>query len=195
MNNNIFFSLLNKYNTNMNEIEETNICLISHESLTENHIELECGHMFNYKNIFNEVKTQKNNPSYYEVQKLRNNEIKCPYCRRKQNGILPHITGYDKIKYVNTPIYMVMKLNKCKHRYKSGKRKGQLCNKKCTKEYCTRCGRYAKKSLIKATLKNSTLKNVEVCPVILKSGKRKGQPCNVSCKVNGKCGRHKHIID
>ena len=82
-----------------------------------------------------------------------------------------------------------MKLSKCKHIYKSGKRKGQLCNKKCSKQYCSRCVQYAKKSFIK-----STLKNVEVCPVILKSGKRKGQPCNVSCKVNGKCGRHKHIV-
>ena len=43
-------------NTQDNKNEETNhLCLISNEPLKNNYIKLECGHMFNYNELYNEV--------------------------------------------------------------------------------------------------------------------------------------------
>ena len=45
-------------------------------------------HLFNYSAIFKEIKNQKKNPTYLETQKLSTKQIKCPYCRNIQNGLL-----------------------------------------------------------------------------------------------------------
>ena len=36
--------------------ENTNICLISGDKLTNDHIKLPCNHSFNYKSLYNEIK-------------------------------------------------------------------------------------------------------------------------------------------
>jgi len=91
-----FFKELNEelnkeINTEINIDNE--YCLISGEILTENFIELECKHKFNYLPIYTELCLQKfrttmNNCNY----KHSNNNIfvKCPYCRHYQDKLLPY---------------------------------------------------------------------------------------------------------
>ena len=119
-----------------NNIE--NECLISGEELEKDHVTLECNHKFNYKSIFNEIENQKKNYNYLEIQKLTHNQIKCPYCRHVQTGILPYKFPFEKKFYINWPENKCFSLKRCQNKFKGGLRKGQLCNKKCLYLYCNR---------------------------------------------------------
>ena len=118
--------------------EENNIetCLISGEILEESHIKLDCNHKFNYKYIYNEVHKQKTQPWHSEVNKVGNKQLKCPYCRNIQTGLLPFRDGYCKVKYVNWPPSLMMFPDECSYTFASGKRKGLICSKKCSGKYC-----------------------------------------------------------
>ena len=177
-----------------------NVCLIDGSQLDDNHIKLSCSHTFNYSNIFEEVKKQKLKKNHLETQYLRSYQIKCPYCRTTQNGILPFKQGFDKIKYVNTPEKYVIKNNKCSYIFKSGKRKGLPCNKDCFYECCS------SHLKIKNKTKNKIIKNKysdippdNRCKHLLTSGKNKGYYCGRKLKEqylqHGFCGKHikKHI--
>ena len=118
------------------QINDEQTCLISGSLLEDNHIKLECNHKFNYKHIYNEVHKQKTQPWHSEVNKVRNNQLKCPYCRNIQIGILPYKDNYPKVKYVNWPPSLMMLPNKCIYEFSSGKRKGMSCLKKCNGKYC-----------------------------------------------------------
>ena len=115
---------------------EDNLCLISNLPLEENHIELCCGHKFNYASIFNEIVNQKKTYNHLETQRLSTNEIKCPYCRTVQKGLLPSRLNYDNIHGVNWPKKYQYKANVCSYVYASGKKKGTTCGKKCFGKYC-----------------------------------------------------------
>ena len=119
-------------------MKEENICLISKMPLENNPVTLYCKHSFNYSAILNEVRKQKPPlcSSHLETQKLSNQQIKCPYCRTIQNGLLPYKEGYEKINYVNWPINYQYLPNKCSYIFISGKRYNQPCGKKCLKNYC-----------------------------------------------------------
>ena len=122
-----FYAELNKKNDELSN----NICMLSHQPLTENYITLPCNHKFNYVSIYHEVCTKlvTNN---YDSDKLHNNEIKCPYCRAKFNKLLPYIGCYDGVEKkngVNCPEKDCMKHMDCMWVYKSGKNKGQKCDK------------------------------------------------------------------
>ena len=118
------------------ETDDDNICLISGEKLEDNFINLECNHKFNYKSIYNEVHKQKTQPWHSEVNKVKKFQLKCPYCRNIQTGILPYRENYPKIKYVNWPPSLMMLPDECSYVFASGKRKGQVCSKKCNGKYC-----------------------------------------------------------
>ena len=77
------------------------VCLITAMPLEKNYITLNCGHDFNYKSILGEITKQKKSISMLETQKLDKYQLKCPYCRRIQNGILPFNKSFTKIKGVN----------------------------------------------------------------------------------------------
>jgi len=64
-------------------------CLISGAPLGEYSVTLNCNHTFNYLPLYNELTTQKCVKNTLEVIKLGVNQLKCPYCRTIQNGILP----------------------------------------------------------------------------------------------------------
>ena len=103
----------------MNETKdniENNICLITKEQLEDNFIKLSCKHTFNYEAILFDTIYQKkwNN---LETQKLKKYEIKCPYCRTIQNGLLVWKQPYEKIKYINWPPSKWYKNNTCKFTY------------------------------------------------------------------------------
>jgi hypothetical protein len=67
-----------------------NVCLITNDALTEHHIKLPCNHTFNYVPLYHELKVQKCVKNTAETSKLLINEIKCPYCRKIHNMMLPY---------------------------------------------------------------------------------------------------------
>jgi hypothetical protein len=85
--------------------ESTNLCLISDKPLIENFVQMECGHKFNYLPLFLDIKNhkQKFNGLEESSSKLHADEIRCPYCRNKQKGVLPYYEeiGIPKIHGVN----------------------------------------------------------------------------------------------
>ena len=140
MNNDEFQNLLLKMIDSNDEDDDEGqqtTCLISGNKLEENHVTLNCGHKFNFHNIYNEVIKQKCQNNYNETQHLKKYQIKCPYCRSVQNHLLPQVEGYAIIKYVNAPLKYIMMPNKCKAILKSGKRKGEMCGKSCYGNYCS----------------------------------------------------------
>tara|TARA_B100000035_G_scaffold306156_1_gene307872 strand:- start:3239 stop:3868 length:630 start_codon:yes stop_codon:yes gene_type:complete len=151
-----------------------NVCLISNTKL-EDAVKLVCGHTFNYNSIFNEVKGQKKYNSY-ETQVLGKWQIKCPYCRTIQNGVLPFRNNYSKINGVNWPPLHQYMPNKCKYIFLSGKKKNTTCNKSCLNEYCNT----HKKIMDKRANKINQSINIPTCQYIFKRGKNKGMSCK--CK-------------
>lgn len=161
-----------------NDSGESDTCLISGERLYDGYIKLECNHSFNYNYIYNEVVRQKTEFNTLEVQRLRTNQIKCPYCRNVQDSLLPPRTNFQIIHGVNKPLKYCMMINNCGGILKSGARKGQACDKPCMENFCN----YHKKYITK--------QDISTCNAILKSGKRKGESCKNKPKQDGLCLRH-----
>jgi hypothetical protein len=84
---------------------DENLCLITNQPLIKNFIKMECGHKFNYLPLFYDVKNHKLKFNGMEgtSSKLNFNQIRCPYCRKKQSGILPYYEDMElgKINGVN----------------------------------------------------------------------------------------------
>ena len=81
-----------------------NKCLISNELLTNNHVTMKCGHKFNYIPLYNDLLNHKQKFNNMEgSNKLQINQLRCPYCRKKQNELLPYYEelGLKKINGVN----------------------------------------------------------------------------------------------
>lgn len=161
-----------------------NTCLITNIALEADHIELVCNHKFNYVAIFREISKQKE-ITKLESTCLKPNQVKCPYCRTIQTGLIPSNESYSHLKQkgVNIPERLVYKGKKCTTIIKSGKRKGELCDKDCVKTTC------------KMHSKTNTSSVLIICEGIIKTGKRKGIPCGARCikdinKVSKKCSRH-----
>ena len=77
--------------TEDNNIDTSELCLISNEPLKPFFVKLTCGHKFNYyplyKDIFNHKKRFNNLEQ--SKNKLGLQQIRCPYCRNIQNELLP----------------------------------------------------------------------------------------------------------
>lgn len=108
----------------------TNKCLITLLPLENNYVTLECGHKFNYNAIFNDVYNHKKNFQHLESIRLKDNQIRCPYCRNIQQKLLPPIEGRENIYGINTlkvepkRLYEFMRtyhLDKYFHKYTWGK--------------------------------------------------------------------------
>ena len=133
-----FYTMLNDNTIVSNQIEPE-MCLISNTKLDPNSsIKLMCGHSFNYLSIYKEVISQKIHASCLEVTKLKEYQMKCPYCRNIQNKLLPYIKmdNVEKMFGVNSPLHHTMCMNKCKYLFKSGKRKNFVCDSLCYAEFC-----------------------------------------------------------
>ena len=155
-------------------------CLISNNPLNNEYITLKCNHKFNYSNIFQEIYRQKKKTNVLEIQNLAYNELKCPYCRNIQKGILPYNSEFPKVKNVNWPPSKAYHgPNNCHYQIKSGKRKGENCNTSCMNHYCRKHSNPIYQKL-RRTLK--------ICKGIIKSGKRKGQTCKYTVKNSQKTG-------
>lgn len=179
-----FYEELNNTLTIENE-NNTKYCLITNEELTYTSICLPCGHSFNYLPLYNEVIKQKSNFSALEVNKLRNHQIKCPYCRTILNNILPYnedVSNVKKINGVNVPSKYSLYPNTCEYIWKYGKFKGQMCNKSCLYSHCKQ---HMKK------IKNISSDSEKKCICVLKYGKNKGKVCSYSVFNNSNmCKRH-----
>jgi hypothetical protein len=71
--------------------EDNNKCLITNQKLTDKHIIMDCGHKFNYIPLFNDIMNHKKIFNCLEgANKLKMNEIRCPYCRKKHENVLPY---------------------------------------------------------------------------------------------------------
>ena len=206
---NDFFNKL-KCMTQCNEsIENVNIdtcCLLTKEALNDIHVTLNCGHKFNYIPLYKEVVIQKTSAGmttngYYNSYTLRLNEIKCSYCRRVQDKLLPFL-NYDDIKRlrgVNGPESLCMKARMCEHietankKKKNSNKKSDSCE--CNAIHLVSGVYYCKKHYEQqqqqmqndsATLVVTENKNEDICGVIVKSGKNKGLPCtnSSSCRIH-----------
>ena len=82
--------------------EDNNFCLISNQPLEDKFVKLDCGHKFNYIPLFNDIKNHKQKFNHMEGgnTKLKTNEIRCPYCRNKQVGVLPYYEELE-VKKIN----------------------------------------------------------------------------------------------
>ena len=104
-----FFSELYKsldIEDNQNKIEsDNNLCLITNQQLTEKFVELNCSHKFNYLPLYNDIYNHKKKFNNMEgtASALKVNEIRCPYCRKKHQGVLPYYSELisEKINGVN----------------------------------------------------------------------------------------------
>lgn len=178
---NIFNQMLADESDEDSTDENNNICLISHEKLSEHHVVLLCNHKFNYKYIHSEVLQQKYHINHHEIQKLSKFQFKCPYCRKIQNGVLPSHPDFAETYGVNSPTHMIIKTNDCCYIFASGKRKGQPCSKKCYNKYCPQHQKIMDKKIAKDLLK------VKCCAIT-----KKGHKCTRYAKsLDGKfCLQH-----
>jgi hypothetical protein len=88
-----------------NDIENKELCLITNTPLKDNFVKLNCGHKFNYEAIFKDIFNHKkkfNNMEQIKT-KLKQNQIRCPYCRNIQDELLPYYEnlGYPKEHGIN----------------------------------------------------------------------------------------------
>jgi hypothetical protein len=145
-------------------------CLISNETLTTNFIQLECGHKFNYLPLFNDIKNHKSKLNQLEGTNtmLSGNEIRCPYCRKKQGNVLPFVEEYGlpKIGGVNWPVTPLPTPPSCHYSYN----KCEFSNDalpSCCINYCTKLEEnnkyycYTHKRIILKTLKTEALQKAK----------------------------------
>jgi len=105
----LYKSLDDEENPNKTELDN-NLCLISKLPLTDNFVKLVCGHKFNYIPLYNDIVNHKLKFNNMEATQghLRSNQIRCPYCRKVQNGLLPYydnipgVKKIDKVNYINS---------------------------------------------------------------------------------------------
>jgi hypothetical protein len=85
--------------------EDKNKCLITNQVLTDKYVTMSCGHKFNYIPLYHDLVNHKNKFNQMEgsQSKLNTNEIRCPYCRKKQEGTLIYYEelGLQKVNGVN----------------------------------------------------------------------------------------------
>ena len=170
-------------------------CLITDAPLNAFHVQLECGHKFNYDPLYQEVLRQKGRlgmHNYYE--KIGTGQIKCPYCRGITTQLLPYIGNSPhpvirRLIGVNAPANMCMPgvpcgANKCHANafYE--------CNEKV---YCFRHHQAAIKP--KATQATQATQAIKTrCIAENQSGINKGNQCRLNatagstmCKTHAKC--------
>ena len=76
-------------------------CMITQTPLCIDHVTLVCGHKFNYDAIFNDVYNHKKQFHELETSRLKDTQIRCPYCRNIQNSLLPCPPGKKRVCGVN----------------------------------------------------------------------------------------------
>jgi hypothetical protein len=100
-----FYTELYKTFDDAEDDQQEQVCLITNETLTDRHFKMNCGHTFNYVPLYKDIVNHKTKFNVMEssVGKSKKNEIRCPYCRDKQTGVLPYYEdlGLPLIEGVN----------------------------------------------------------------------------------------------
>jgi hypothetical protein len=173
-----FYSELLKIQSNTTDTDKTqlqdnvdDLCLISNTILTDNYVTLICGHKFNYIPLYYDIYNHKTKYNIKEktYDKLKYYEIRCPYCRKKQNELLPYYPELipDKIHGVNyIDENYLMVVNDYKDNIFS---------------------KYSQKKKKKTT---PSPDNTLLCQTILKYGLNKGEKCNKHIFNENYCKRH-----
>ena len=171
-------------NINDTDDESEDRCLLSNIPLDNNKIKLPCNHQFNLLPLYKEVFFQKIKNNVNHMERIKFDQIKCPYCRQIHNILLPHIRINKTMVFVNgvnSPEKYCMSFHTCSHIFKSGQKKNQNCDKTgyyndngcfCSQHHTS----VAKKLTTLSNQKETT--NTEIiakCKAILKYGKRIGQ--------------------
>ena len=78
--------------------DNVDCCLITQLPLKERFVELKCGHKFNYEPLYKDILNHKKKFNHMEQirTKLKQNQLRCPYCRNIQDELLPF---YDDLPY------------------------------------------------------------------------------------------------
>jgi hypothetical protein len=101
-----FYDEINKeYDLN----DDENKCLITLQVLTDDFVQLDCGHKFNYEPLFKDIQNHKIKFNKLEKRCLSINEIRCPYCRTIHKKLLPLNDKYPKfhgVNYINDEILL-----------------------------------------------------------------------------------------
>ena len=88
------------------DCEGEKVCLITNNQLSDRHVKMNCGHSFNYEPLYKDLVNHltKFNNMEGSTGVLGKNEIRCPYCRSKQKGVLPYYPelGLKRVEGVNT---------------------------------------------------------------------------------------------
>ena len=166
--NELYKSLDEKEDTLKTEADDDK-CLITNQQLTDKFVKLNCGHKFNYIPLFNDVKNHKIKFNSLEGNGsvLKENEIRCPYCRKKQSSVLPYyeelllekINGVNHYDASNSNVGCFLSQNGCqftyKYKFSDGTTKDYGCplkhiyNSEDGKQYCYQHNEIIKKLLIK----------------------------------------------
>ena len=126
----------------------------------------------NYINIFNDLLKEENSDNQdnqdnqdtlclidglkLENNFIRLNEIKCPYCRKISNNLLPYFKYYniEQIKGVNYPNNYSLKMNSCQYIDKK--------NNKCNDNACITCfGSFCNKHFKYTKVEEELLNNMD----------------------------------
>jgi hypothetical protein len=107
-------------NDDQTEVDHDDKCLITNAPLVDKHVTMNCGHKFNYIPLYHDVSTHKKKFNGMEsgTSSLKVDEIRCPYCRTKQTGVLPYYEefGLAKVNGVNVYIpYVPPPMVKCQY--------------------------------------------------------------------------------
>jgi hypothetical protein len=173
-----FYSELLKIQNGMEEPQlkddGEDVCLISNTQLTDNYVTLLCGHKFNYIPLYHDVYNHKTkyNTKENNNDRLKYYEIRCPYCRKKQNKLLPYYPELisEKTHGVNNiDANYLMFVDDYKIRILS---------------------KYSKQMKIKNNSSAPSVDNSLLCGSILKYGINKGGKCNKPIFKDHFCKRH-----
>ena len=196
-----FFSELYKLldiDEDKDKIDESKICLITQQPLIDKHVELNCGHKFNYLPLYYDLVNFKKKFNLMEGinMRLNNVEIRCPYCRKKQTGLLPYYEelGLEKINGVN--FYDGININDPRiQRYRLDE-KEKIKKKSKEEKKLKETGEKIIENLVlkTITIQKENLKEINGCIQILKTGPNKGNKCGCKNYLENLCKRHYSII-
>ena len=176
---------------------DDHVCLITNEPLNAFHVELACGHAFNYDPLYQEVLRQKGRIGMHNYfEKIGMHQVKCPYCRSMTNQLLPYIGNsphptIKRVVGVNAPATMCMPGTPCS----AGKCNANAFYECAEKMYCYRHHQIAMKPKPNpASNATTTTTTTTRCIAENQSGKNKGNRCKLNashgstlCKTHAKC--------
>jgi hypothetical protein len=121
-------------------------CLITREPCSENAITLSCGHVFEYIALYKDLFARKISQGRICNPETGDYMTQCPYCRTICSGVIPFrkLDGVMRVVAVNSPSSQEMDSElKCKHVFRSGKRRGCECAVSATaRDGGVWCGRH-----------------------------------------------------